>query len=50
MINKFNDLVLEIGIYYYNNEETGEKVYDEDLMREEFEEKLNDLLNLNKDE
>ena len=36
---------LEIGIYYYIDEETGKKVYDEDEMRDEFERKLKELLN-----
>lgn len=40
---------LEIGIYYYIDEETGEKIYDLDEMRNEFERKLEEL-NQNKDE
>jgi hypothetical protein len=39
---------IEIGIYYYIDEETGEKVYDEDEMRDEFETKLQKLLKDNK--
>ena len=41
---------LEIGIYYYIDDETGKKVYDEEEMLSEFENKLNELLNQNKDE
>ena len=41
---------LEIGIYYYIDDETGKKVYDEEEMLSEFENKLNELLNQNKDD
>jgi hypothetical protein len=37
-------LELSIGIYYGIDEETDEIVFDEDSMREEFEEKLKELL------
>jgi hypothetical protein len=38
---------LEIGVYWWIDEDTNEKVYDEDAMREEFENKLYNLLNQN---
>jgi hypothetical protein len=34
---------LKIGFYYYIDEETGEKVYDTEEMRDEFEFKLDRL-------
>jgi len=36
--------VITVGIYYYVNED-GDKVYDEESMREEFENKLITLIN-----
>ena len=39
---------LEIGIYWWIDEDTNQKVYDEDSMREEFEDKLDKLLNKTK--
>ena len=36
---------LEIGIYWWIDEDTNEKVYDEDAIREEFEDKLDKLIN-----
>lgn len=36
---------IKVGIYYYIDDETGKKVYDEDEMRDEFERKLEELLN-----
>jgi len=41
--------VIEIQICWYVDE-NGKNVYDEDHMREEFEDKLTKLLNQNKDE
>jgi len=41
---------LEIGVYWWIDEDTNEKIYDEDAMREEFEDKLDKLLNQNKDD
>ena len=38
---------MEIGIYYYIDEETNQKVYDVEYIREEFESKLEELLNEN---
>jgi hypothetical protein len=38
---------IKIGIYYYIDDE-GNKVYDEDEIRDEFERKLQELLNENK--
>ena len=35
---------LSIEIYYYIDEETNQKVYDVDYIREEFESKLEELL------
>jgi hypothetical protein len=35
--NKMNKEKLEIGVYWWIDEDTNEKVYDEDAMREEFE-------------
>ena len=37
-------LSIEVGIYYYVDEETNEIVFDTDSMRDEFEDKLNKLL------
>jgi hypothetical protein len=37
-------LSIEVGIYYYVDEETDELVFDTDSMRDEFEDKLNELL------
>lgn len=34
---------LKIGIYYYIDDETGEKIYDEEEMLSEFESKLENL-------
>ena len=45
--NKMNMEKLEIGVYWWIDEDTNEKVYDEDAMREEFEYKLYNLLNQN---
>ena len=39
---------LEIGIYYYMDDETGKKVYDKEEMLCEFENKLENLINKNK--
>ena len=39
---------LEIGIYYYMDDETGKKVYDKEEMLREFENKLENLINKNK--
>ena len=39
---------LEIGIYYYMDDETGKKVYDKEEMLLEFENKLENLINKNK--
>ena len=39
-----NDPKIETGVYWYEDEETGKKVYDEDEMRDEFERKLNELI------
>ena len=39
---------MEIGIYYYIDEETNQKVYDVEYIREEFESKLEELLNKKK--
>ena len=39
---------LEIGIYYYMDDETGKKVYDKEEMLSEFENKLENLINKNK--
>ena len=36
---------LEIGIYYYMDDETGKKVYDKEEMLREFENKLENLIN-----
>ena len=44
-----NEDKIEIHICWYVDED-GKKVYDEDHMREEFENKLTKLLNQNKDE
>jgi hypothetical protein len=41
---------LEIGIYWWIDEDTNEKIYDEDKMREEFEDKLDKLTDQSKDE
>ena len=35
---------LEIGIYWWIDELTNEKIYDEDAIREEFEDKLDKLM------
>tara|TARA_R110002020_G_scaffold29571_11_gene93242 strand:- start:2346 stop:2486 length:141 start_codon:yes stop_codon:yes gene_type:complete len=35
---------LKIGIYYYIDDETGKKVYDEEEMEREFERKLQALI------
>ena len=35
--------VIEQEIYFYIDEDTGEKVYDTELMLEEFQDKLNEL-------
>ena len=35
--------VIEIGIYYYIDEETGKKVFDVEEMTREFEQKLDEL-------
>ena len=34
---------IEQEIYYYIDEDTGEKIYDTELMLEEFQDKLNEL-------
>ena len=34
---------IEQEIYYYIDEDTGEKIYDAELMLEEFQDKLNEL-------
>tara|TARA_R110002020_G_scaffold115034_6_gene264587 strand:+ start:1701 stop:2102 length:402 start_codon:yes stop_codon:yes gene_type:complete len=47
---KMSEEKLEIGIYWWIDEDTNEKVYDEDAMREEFEDKLDKLLDQNKDD
>lgn len=39
-----NENYLKIGIYYYIDDETGKKVYDEEEMLREFENKLYELL------
>ena len=39
-----NDPRIETGVYWYEDEETGKKVYDEDEMRNEFENKLKNIL------
>ena len=39
---------ISIGIYYYIDEETNQKVYDVEYIREEFESKLEELLNEDK--
>lgn len=39
-----NEPKIETGIYWYEDEITGGRVYDEDSMREEFETKLNEIL------
>ena len=39
---------MEIGIYYYIDEKTNQKVYDVEYIREEFESKLEELLNEDK--
>ena len=39
------DPKIETGVYWYEDEETGKKVYDEDEMRNEFENKLLELIN-----
>jgi hypothetical protein len=49
-LNKMSKEKLEIGIYWWIDEDTNEKVYDEDAIREEFEDKLDKLLNQKKDE
>jgi hypothetical protein len=36
-------LNIEIGVYYYIDEETGKPVFDTDSMTEEFQQKLNEL-------
>lgn len=36
-------LYIEIGVYYYIDEETGKPVFDTDSMTEEFQQKLNEL-------
>jgi hypothetical protein len=40
-----NEDKIEVGIYYYIDENTGNKVYDIEEMTREFEEKLNKLIN-----
>lgn len=40
-----HDPKIETGVYWYEDEETGKKVYDEDEMRNEFENKLLELIN-----
>lgn len=42
-----NSIVIEL---YYYLDDNGNKVYDEDEIRDEFEFKLQELLNQNKDE
>ena len=39
---------MEIGIYYYIYEKTNQKVYDVEYIREEFESRLEELLNEDK--
>lgn len=39
----FTENVIEVGIYYYIDEETGKKVYDVEEMMREFEIKLEEL-------
>ncbi len=39
------DPKIETGVYWYEDEETGKKVYDEEEMRDEFEKKLLELIN-----
>lgn len=34
---------IEIGVYYYIDDETGKPVFDTDSMTEEFQQKLNEL-------
>ena len=36
---------ITVGVYYYIDDETNEVVFDTDSMNDEFEEKLNELLN-----
>ena len=36
-------LNIEVGVYYYIDEETGKPVFDTDSMTEEFQQKLNEL-------
>ena len=43
MVLKNNPESIETGVYWYNDEETGKRVYDEDEMRNEFESKLKNL-------
>ena len=37
---------IKVGIYYYTDED-GNKTYDEDSMKEEFKDKLNNLISTN---
>jgi hypothetical protein len=39
------DPKIETGVYWYEDEKTGKKVYDEEEMRDEFENKLLELIN-----
>ena len=40
-----NNTEISVTIYYYIDEETNQKVYDVEYVREEFESKLEELLN-----
>jgi|TARA_R100000482_G_C5079431_1_gene125309 hypothetical protein len=40
-----NNTEISVTIYYYIDEETNQKVYDVEYIREEFESKLEELLN-----
>jgi hypothetical protein len=42
-INRAEYETIEQEIYYYIDEDTGEKIYDAELMLEEFQDKLNQL-------
>lgn len=45
MIKETADDTISIGIYSYDDEVTGMKIYDEEEMRNEFETKLAELIN-----
>ena len=38
---------IETGVYWYEDEETGKRVYDEEGMRDEFDNKISELLKQN---